>query len=97
MKTHTPGPWVACKPTDALHAVRAPSKHNGLGMIICDAGYGATEEINLANAALIAAAPDLLAALEKIAAADTGKDGCFYTNRNNIHIARSAISFMKAK
>lgn len=62
---HSPGPWIACKPEDALHAVRRPSDHNHLGMIICDVGYGETVEVNVANARLISAAPDLLAALEK--------------------------------
>lgn len=60
---HTPGPWEACKPEEALHAVRRQIAHNPLGMIICDVGYGETEEVNIANARLIAAAPDLLAAL----------------------------------
>lgn len=69
MKTkHTPGPWMACKPEDALHAVRRPSDHNLLGMIICDVGYGETVDVNVANARLIAAAPDLLGALQKVMA-----------------------------
>jgi hypothetical protein len=54
--THTPGPWRLSSPlgissVDGLH--------------VCDVvGYGATEKRNLENAALIAAAPELLAALE---------------------------------
>lgn len=39
----------------------------------------------------------LLAALQKIAASDPGEGGCYYTNRENIHTARSAISIAKAK
>jgi hypothetical protein len=37
------------------------------GLHVCDAnGYGATDERSNANAALISAAPDLLAALEEL-------------------------------
>lgn len=61
---HTAGPWVACAETEGLHAVRAPTAWNPLGMVICDVGYGPTTENNDANARLIASAPDLLAALQ---------------------------------
>lgn len=59
---HTPGPWKAHHAEEAIHAVRAPNAHNLLGMIICDVGYGETEEVNVSNARLIAAAPDLFKA-----------------------------------
>jgi len=34
--------------------------------------------------------------LKKIASASTGEDGCFYTNRENIHVARSTLSILQA-
>ena len=46
---------------------------------------------------LVAQRDWLRAALQKIAASDPGEGGCYYTNRENIHTARSAISIAKAK
>ena len=56
---HTPGPWhvagVSVTSADGLH--------------VCDVnGYGATDETKRANAALIAAAPDMLEALRGLLA-----------------------------
>lgn len=93
MSKHTAGPW-------RFWTQRRPGKEDTCTFQNLDGVEvlrAVTVTITEADARLIAAAPDLLAALEKIAAADTGEDGCFYTNRANIHIARSAISFMKAK
>jgi len=69
---HTPGPWIADIPEgdDAwnIHILReaAPEER------ICFMSHDATHEnaVGKANARLIAAAPDLLAALQEIAAAD---------------------------
>lgn len=93
MRKHTAGPW-------RFWTQRRPGKEDTCTFQNLDGVEvlrAVTVTITEADARLIKAAPDLLAALEKIAAADTGEDGCFYTNRNNIHIARSAISFMKVK
>lgn len=100
MINHTPGPWkvvhsMSDKNEKMLSIQRDCGQKDEPELSICGI-YNVTERQTI-DARLIAAAPDLLAALEKIAAADTGEGGCFYTNRANIHIARSAISFMKAK
>ena len=74
------------------------------------AGYGRKEvsDIELWDA-LKDAAPSLLAslkavtaerdamaeALKKIAGADMGEGGCYYTNRTNISIARKALESSK--
>lgn len=39
-----------------------------------------------------AAVADLIDALSKIAKADPSEDGCYYTNRSNIGIAKRALS-----
>lgn len=52
-QTHTPGPWatVLVDPYDSLYTIENPD-----GLVICEA--------STANARLIAAAPELLEALE---------------------------------
>jgi hypothetical protein len=54
----------------------------------------------IANAAFIVRAcnshEQLVAALRRIAAADMGEDGSYYTNRENIRIARAALAAAEA-
>jgi hypothetical protein len=53
---HTPGPWHVNAPASVVSID---------GLHVCDInGYGATDERKRADAALISAAPDLLAAAE---------------------------------
>ena len=82
----TPGPWKVSQPTDDLHAIRGPN-----GRIVADVGYSGSLDGDAANASVIAATPDLIMALLKIASASPGEGGCYYTNRTNIHIARQAL------
>jgi hypothetical protein len=76
MPQHTPGPWVTWKGAyGALHVGPAKLDHPGREA----AQYAAERGRDLlaqreADAALIAAAPDMLAALEAIAAETTGYD-----------------------
>jgi hypothetical protein len=57
-KLHTPGPWVWGATNSSLYALRAPDTN--------DAWIAATwGDPNSANAQLIAAAPDLLAAMRR--------------------------------
>lgn len=76
---HTPGPWGA-----SGTVVRAD---NGQGAVIAE--LGKVRDVNLANAALIAAAPELLRALEDLLAVHE-------TKRNLAHdvweAARAAIA-----
>lgn len=58
MTKHTPGPWRRT----ALYDVEAPVGDNGFYRIVATTGSSVAER--LANARLIVAAPDLLAALE---------------------------------
>lgn len=65
MSTHTPGPWKAFYAPHALGVQSARSdiawvRFVGKGLLDTDR----TEETDRANARLIAAAPDLLAALD---------------------------------
>jgi len=70
MSAHTPGPWIAREYVGGV----APNTHRGCEItcsqntqIVCEIPdycfYGEEVENNQANARLIAAAPDLLAAL----------------------------------
>ena len=82
MSKHTPGPWkwdyaVSIKAEAGLVAlVYSPPKHDDLG----------------ANASLIAAAPDLLAALQSIAALDDGDNAQLWDFAAEFDAARAAIS-----
>ena len=73
MSKHTPGPWTAKVITNSHGGWKEPTQdisisHEGQLIATYDTSYyeyGPDEE-NLANASLIAAAPDLLEALEEI-------------------------------
>lgn len=65
---HTPGPWKIGRDGRTVFSAKSPHDESHTETpIICKSGPDqyANEE-NLANAALIAAAPDLLAALEQL-------------------------------
>ena len=65
MTQHTPGPWF----NDHNMEIRAGEWHS-----ICGMRWPFDDPEHIANAALIAAAPDMLAALQAIAAETTGYD-----------------------
>ena len=61
--THTPGPWEAM---DSGMVYAPPPDGGNESILICDVGeIDETTPDRTANAVLIAAAPDLLAALEQ--------------------------------
>ena len=64
---HTPGPWVA-----GTKSVTAPETEDRLGIDV--RLYSGNAGDNLANARLIAAAPDMLAALRELHAVCVGMD-----------------------
>lgn len=70
---HTPGPWIICQTSQDEGTIVSigTGKKGWLGLADC---YGDTMEEALANASLIAAAPDLLAALKDIWSAWHEKD-----------------------
>ncbi len=88
MNKHTPGPWVAVARTNSHVEIEAPD-HAGYS------AYSAKKIATLsannfeANARLIAAAPDLLEALEKLACLGNGDQ---YGNSEGNMIARAAIA-----
>lgn len=58
---HTPGPWKVQKPDSQSYAHTI----TGNGFWIADVAHGAIKDDDVANAHLIAAAPELLEALKK--------------------------------
>lgn len=71
MNAHTPGPWFAVncgtadEPMYSVKAARIKGKKPGHEVCICATG-DSPQEMETANAILIAAAPDLLAALKSL-------------------------------
>lgn len=81
MSKVTPGPWIANKYTDICgHEVINVSQKDGAPYTpaysdVCSTVSGEDLEIQIANANLIAAAPDLLESLEKMVAAYESLEG----------------------
>ena len=84
---HTPGPWT----NDPADGALVDARVNGRLVAIAEVFHCDTDESREANARLIAAAPDLLAALEQVMGCITGD------NIERIHLpvyldnARAAI------
>ena len=74
MNKHTPGPWAFVAADDissehryiSSHWVSGPFTDESQYRTICDIAKWDTQERQIANAQLIAAAPDLLEALEAV-------------------------------
>lgn len=98
-KIHTPGPWLCYAQTRGFAVESFDS--NGHNPGICDVN-GADErkaegrEINYANARLIAAAPELLAALERVLECHRLKIS-LDTNAAALEQARAAIAKAKGE
>lgn len=99
--SHTPGPWIADQPFEGHVA-------NASGRLVCSAmghydGEEHTRKENVANARLIAAAPELLAALKAIWAFDEIRSAtdCGPTNEGypspELFAARAAVEAAIAK
>lgn len=82
---HTPGPWALDNPASLI--VRAPTRHRIAEVALVDV---ALMDNARANAALIAAAPDMLAALHDIVSASDAN--CGDSLANAINSARAAIA-----
>ena len=98
MSKHTPGPWNVERCTDEWfretnHGERIVSVNKATYFVAAVEGYG---EESVANARLIAAAPDLLAALQNIMqdASEGGRKGraLDLLPRSSIEAARAAIA-----
>ncbi len=64
---HTPGPWTVRRPIDAGAFWRGAVLGTPRGDMLLDQGAGRGAPEQLANACLIAAAPDMLEALRALA------------------------------
>ena len=82
MSKHTPGPWKA-----GSRSVTAPETEDRLGLDV--RLYGGNSGDHRANARLIAAAPDLLAALVNLLGVIDGEGG---TKPNAREMARDALT-----
>lgn len=71
MSAHTPGPWVVesdtRKPTHSIQTSRTAALKKKAGFALPLAWVSRHHDESAANARLIAAAPDLLKALERVA------------------------------
>ena len=81
MNKHTPGPWSIGKPTEYINQIKIEPT---IGLV-----YGAGEEVK-ANAALVAAAPDMLKALNNVI--DMWRNGIpMYKGQAEYHEAIAAV------
>jgi hypothetical protein len=113
MKTHTPGPWLVNFEQNKFDSRRskvqvvdgssASLNNGGLPLVLANVNAMPfnDESVPLANARLIASAPDLLAALEVVLSStcgnvgDDGYEGCIRIEAKALDRAIAAIS--KAK
>lgn len=65
MSAHTPGPWAVQLTDGVADMVHASAEHNNFGTIVDLDGSEFDYDMSLANARLIAAAPELLEALKR--------------------------------
>jgi hypothetical protein len=84
---HVPGPW-------RVYGLAVKWVSHGQWRILAKAGgTGLTIEANMANAKLIAAAPDMIAALERIADMRDTEGNAIEMHRDELRgIARAAIA-----
>ena len=85
---HTKGPWVICW---GRHGTYPLGVHNRTANVITAFGRPASPEA-IANAHLIAAAPDLLAALKAIVAHDDGNEPGLWKFQSSLDAARVSIA-----
>lgn len=87
---HTPGPWACVSGVDrGAFTVYLPSD----GMVICSRNqYESKHAEFLANARLIAAAPDLLEALQALVAIDDGDSPDLWRYTTEFEAAREVIA-----
>lgn len=91
--THTPGPWTLGEKRDSCRRVNDPE---GFGIV----SVIATDEQSEANAALIAAAPELLAALRKLEALVDGWENTLTEKAGAVvsaHLATARAAIAKAE
>lgn len=72
----TPGPWVAHLHSDGAYSIKQPGDYDTQPMIASRSNWSHRANESHANAHLIAAAPDLLAACEEMLS-------CYVPERSN--------------
>ena len=99
---HTPAPWHICRDDDQI-IVTSVQENDEMLVDVCSV-YGGNEnnvELQEANAHLIAAAPEMLWALEQVAALGreaSNSDGQVYLDESNfLYILEIAIAKAKGK
>lgn len=103
---HTPGPWIANRRDPQEWQIDAPNgdpnllhaRWHGMAVVYgCDDLGRAGEQVAEANARLIAAAPDLLAALERMTELAEGPTGGVSQQQKRDVIANARAVLAKAK
>lgn len=90
---HTPGPWIR-----GARLLDVCAGASVVATVACASSHPATEEQAHANARLIAAAPDLLAALETIANSEPMDGDSFVCDFDTLQsVARAAIRKAKGE
>lgn len=98
MSSHTPGPWNAVKSQPRIYWIDAHEQPCAYGHIATVFEGGKDPDENAANARLIAAAPDLLAALEALVDDTEHRDhDCGDEEWCPVHKARAAIAKARGK
>jgi len=89
---HTPGPWTAI---DSIVVVTMETHHFATWLANCSVG-GESLETKLANARLIAAAPELLEACQKLVEWDAREKDHAISFRERIDLCDEAFKLMYA-
>lgn len=91
MSKHTPGPWTAiCPPSSSLTTRMIQGSNSEIVAHIGPQGWARDVDVEVADARLIAAAPDLLAALRLCAATMERRFGdCFEVAKARKAIAKA--------
>jgi hypothetical protein len=88
VNAHTPGPWIIVVPPSGCDEIRSDNETFDL---ICEFPFGITKgNMDEANARLIAAAPDLLAAAQ-LALMDHEQEG-IELNHDTVTALRAALA-----
>lgn len=99
MSKHTPGPWIVGQPEDHPYMVQKMDDEEYWFHSIadCEVGENMTEEEGKANARLIAAAPELLEALEDCLKFLEQENKRYYRDGEWSEVTKAKSAIAKAK
>ena len=92
MSKHTPGPWTATKFNPVTGEIDDCYLYVEPGIAVIERKVKGRDQHDTGNARLIAAAPDLLEALEKVLRAGRGTSGRIILDADDEAQARSVIA-----